>query len=120
MSAAKFANDLFKVLHLTLYSYIPVHKSGFYIFRVHHYKNSLSPLHIFIHHCTFCPSLHVKTSPGACLSEEKAAQELPAASSSRDASVYNCTRCRCCPRPWNCQLEKMRTNLCRSLWRKTA
>jgi len=29
---------------------------------VHHYKNSLSSLHIFIHHCTFCASLHVKTN----------------------------------------------------------
>src|SRR6218665_3433881 len=24
-------------------------------------KNTLSSLHIFVHHCTFCASLHVKT-----------------------------------------------------------
>ena len=28
-----------------------------------HCTNSLSSLHISIHHCTFCASLHVKTSP---------------------------------------------------------
>src|SRR6218665_2023320 len=26
-------------------------------------QKSLSSLHIFVHHCTFCASLHVKTSP---------------------------------------------------------
>ena len=30
---------------------------------LHHCKNILSSLHIFVHHCTFCASLHVKTSP---------------------------------------------------------
>src|SRR6218665_2260973 len=28
-------------------------------------QNSLSSLHIFVHHCTFYASLHVKTSPGS-------------------------------------------------------
>src|SRR6218665_1968289 len=27
--------------------------------------NNLSSLHIFVDHCTFCASLHVKTSPGS-------------------------------------------------------
>src|SRR6218665_2770402 len=30
---------------------------------IHHCKNTLSSLHIFIHHCTFCASLHVRTCP---------------------------------------------------------
>src|SRR6218665_938526 len=34
-----------------------------YFFLIHHYTNSLSSLHIFVHHCTFCASLHTKTSP---------------------------------------------------------
>src|SRR6218665_1895779 len=29
---------------------------------IHHCTNSLSSLHIFVHHCTFCASLHTKTS----------------------------------------------------------
>src|SRR6218665_1213546 len=35
----------------------------FHFFLLHHCTNSLSSLHIFVHHCTFCASLHVKTSP---------------------------------------------------------
>src|SRR6218665_1573500 len=35
--------------------------SCFYFFRIHRCKNSLSSLHISVHHCTFCASLHVKT-----------------------------------------------------------
>ena len=35
-----------------------------YSFLIHHCTNSLSSLHIFVHHCTFCASLHTKTSPG--------------------------------------------------------
>ena len=43
---------------------LSVNKSGFYFFMVHHYKNSLSSLHsLLFHHCTFCASLHIKTSP---------------------------------------------------------
>ena len=59
LSIQNFANDIsLVVLHLTLYSYIPV----FYFFMVHHYKKQIS-LYIFVHHCTFCASsLHVKTS----------------------------------------------------------
>src|SRR6218665_3519183 len=34
-----------------------------YFVLIHHCTNSLSPLHIFVHHCTFCASLHTKTSP---------------------------------------------------------
>jgi len=59
----KFANDLSSRFYLPFYSYIqPV--GLFYLFMVPHYKNSLSSLHILVHHCTFCASLHVKTSPG--------------------------------------------------------
>src|SRR6218665_182400 len=44
-------------------------RSGYYLLLflisslIHHYKNTLLSLHIFVHHCTFCASLHVKTSP---------------------------------------------------------
>src|SRR6218665_907788 len=34
-----------------------------YFVLIHHCTNSLSSLHIFVHHCTFCASLHTKTSP---------------------------------------------------------
>src|SRR6218665_1377635 len=50
------------VLHLSFYSYIPVSR----FFLTHHYKNRFSSLHIFVHHCRFCASLHVKTSPVLC------------------------------------------------------
>src|SRR6218665_1367824 len=36
-----------------------------YLYLNHHCTNSLSSLHIFVHHCTFCASLHTKTSPAA-------------------------------------------------------
>jgi len=32
---------------------------------IRHCKNTLSLLHIFVHYCTFCASLHVITSPDA-------------------------------------------------------
>src|SRR6218665_2228192 len=35
-----------------------------YFVLINHCTNSLSSLHIFVHHCTFCASLHTKTSPG--------------------------------------------------------
>ena len=35
---------------------------------IHNCKNSLSSLYIFVHHCTFCASLHVKTCPAVGLS----------------------------------------------------
>ena len=44
--------------------FIPVNTQA-YFFVIHQCKNSLSSLHIFVHHCTFCASLHVKTSPGS-------------------------------------------------------
>src|SRR6218665_613641 len=31
-----------------------------YFFLIHHCTNSLSSMHIFVHHCTFCASLHTK------------------------------------------------------------
>jgi len=34
-----------------------------YFLLIHHCTNSLSSLHISVHHCTFCASLHTKTSP---------------------------------------------------------
>src|SRR6218665_3765512 len=34
-----------------------------YFVLIHHCTNSLSSLHIFVHHCTFWSSLHTKTSP---------------------------------------------------------
>src|SRR6218665_2342077 len=34
-----------------------------YFFLIHHCTNSISSLHIFVHHRTFCASLHTKTSP---------------------------------------------------------
>src|SRR6218665_2916852 len=34
-----------------------------YFFLIPHCTNSISSLHIFVHHCTFCASLHVKASP---------------------------------------------------------
>jgi len=48
------------ILHLSFYFYVPI----FQFFVIHHYKNHLSSLHIFVHHCTFFVSLHVKTKPG--------------------------------------------------------
>src|SRR6218665_1087121 len=34
-----------------------------FLFLLHQYTNSLSSRHIFVHPCTFCASLHVRTSP---------------------------------------------------------
>ena len=52
--------------------FVPVTTHGFYFFTIHHHHctNSHSLMHIFAHHCTFCESLHVKTSPAFnwCLS----------------------------------------------------
>src|SRR6218665_2514721 len=36
-----------------------------YFFLIHHCTNSPSSRHIFVHHCTFCASLHTKRSPDA-------------------------------------------------------
>src|SRR6218665_1254741 len=38
-----------------------------YFALIHHCTNSLSSLHIFVHHCTFCASLHTKTSPASSM-----------------------------------------------------
>src|SRR6218665_2176952 len=37
--------------------------TSFRFFIILHYKKRLSSLHIFVHHCAVCTSLHVKTSP---------------------------------------------------------
>ena len=50
----------FTLLPLTLDSSYPRN----FFFSIHHCKNSHSSLHIFVHHCTFCASLHANTSPG--------------------------------------------------------
>jgi len=47
----------FTPLFLLLYTSIS------HFFTIHQYKNRVSSLHIFVHHCTFCASLHIKTSP---------------------------------------------------------
>src|SRR6218665_2253543 len=39
-----------------------------YFFLIHHCTSSLSSLHIFVHNCTFCASLHTKWSPLTSLS----------------------------------------------------
>src|SRR6218665_1270825 len=58
ISSLKNSDDHFLVI---------AHKSAFFTFfnfsLIHHCNNSLSSLHIFVHHCTFCASLHVKTCP---------------------------------------------------------
>jgi len=64
----KFANDLFldilDILHLTSYSsWIALILFMVLFLCDSSLQNSLSSLHIFVHHCTFCASLHVKTSP---------------------------------------------------------
>src|SRR6218665_652061 len=50
-------HPIFPFLHLTFYS--RNNKYHIHLLFFHH----LSSLHIFVHHCTFCVSLHVKTSP---------------------------------------------------------
>ena len=46
----------YRILHVSFYFYVPI----FHFFIIHHYKNRLSSPDIFVHHCTFCASLHVK------------------------------------------------------------
>jgi len=53
----------FLVLDRKWWYFPPRHPLFLYFFVIHHCKNSLSSLHIFVHHCTFCALLHVKTSP---------------------------------------------------------
>src|SRR6218665_2068115 len=63
-SVKKSFDPFLDVYHKTLFP-IPVTKSSvssFYFFIIHHCKHSFSLMHIFVHHCTFCASLHVKTS----------------------------------------------------------
>ena len=57
-----FKNDL--LTRFTPTFRIFIHTSFIFSqFIIHHCKSSHSSLHIFVHHCTFCASLHVKTSP---------------------------------------------------------
>jgi len=56
---------IFRRFTPNLILFIPVNTHGFYFFASHHYKNSLSSVHIFVHHCTLYAPLNVKTSP-AC------------------------------------------------------
>ncbi len=63
--SSRFMNYLV-LLQLSFNFYVPI----FHFFVIHHYKILLSSLHIFVHHCTFCASLHVRTSPGLRLKHE--------------------------------------------------
>src|SRR6218665_394414 len=55
----------FTFLHLALCSRNNKYTThAIYFFLIHHCTNRLSSLHIFVHHCTFCASLHTKTNPG--------------------------------------------------------
>src|SRR6218665_3785591 len=60
---------LFSRFYTLLCALVTVHTAyTIYFFLIHHCTNSLSSLHIFVHHCTFCASLHTKTSPAlVCL-----------------------------------------------------
>jgi len=40
------------------------------IILTYNYVNILSSLHFFVHHCTFCASLHIRTSSGSLLGSE--------------------------------------------------
>src|SRR6218665_3963511 len=60
---------VFPFLHLALSSRNS--KYAIYFFLIHHCTNSLSSLHIFVYHCTFCASLHTKTSPACSASSCK-------------------------------------------------
>src|SRR6218665_2629921 len=61
MSIAKAGLQFLKDLFIKKFLFIqPNFQMTFFC----HCTNSLSSLHISIHHCTFCASLHVKTSPG--------------------------------------------------------
>src|SRR6218665_485171 len=56
---------VFAFLHLALCSRVTVNTAHtIYFVLIHNCTNSLSSLHIFVHHCAFCASLHTKTSPG--------------------------------------------------------
>src|SRR6218665_2373335 len=55
-----FISRFTPLLFLYFYVGLPV----FHLFIIHLYKNRVPLLHTFVHHCTFCASLHVKTSPG--------------------------------------------------------
>src|SRR6218665_2251769 len=57
-------NCAFLLLFTTFHPVIPYFFTFLFFFVIHHCKNSLSSLHIYVHYCTFCASLHVKTIPG--------------------------------------------------------
>ena len=55
---------LFSRFCTLLCALVTVHTAyAIYFVLIHHCTNSLSSLHIFVYHCTFCASLHTKTSP---------------------------------------------------------
>src|SRR6218665_21469 len=55
---------LFSCFCILLCALVTVHTAyTIYFVLIHHCTNSLSSLHIFVHHCTFCASLHTKTNP---------------------------------------------------------
>jgi len=60
-SSLRKSHDFFLVLN-TKYACFFTFSSSPYI---HHCKNTLSSLHISVHHCTFCALLHVITCPGS-------------------------------------------------------
>src|SRR6218665_2942647 len=53
---------IFHLIHQLLMTFFS-HQRQIGLPLIHHCKNSLPSLHISVHHCTFCASLHVKTSP---------------------------------------------------------
>src|SRR6218665_984618 len=56
-------HTIFTFLHLASALVTINTANAIYLFLIHHCTNILSSLHIFVHHCTFCASLHTKTSP---------------------------------------------------------
>src|SRR6218665_614057 len=57
-------NMLFSRFCTLLCALVTVHTAyTIYFILIHHCTNSLSSLHFFVHHCTFCASLHTETSP---------------------------------------------------------
>jgi len=70
---AKFPNDLFSVIY-TYECQLFISATGQTIITA---PTALSSLHISCHHCTFCASLHVKTSPDRRKNEGKETRRRP-------------------------------------------
>src|SRR6218665_3721564 len=63
-----------------------------YFFLIHHCTNSLSSLHIFVHHCTFCASLPTKTSPAIShltVTSTEAGEAANRAAAKKSEVLYN-------------------------------